>query len=179
MARVLITDTYLSDIAGAIRGKLGVQSTYTPPQMAGAIASIPTGGAPVLQSKTVTENGTVTPDAGYDGLSEVVVNVQGGGGGSVYMHSVTLTQYQFIAKALIVSSSGTPFTYDSLVQWLNNNGFNTSSDDGVYPIIGKDGSGSSNNLIGIYYNGNNLTAVKSGGGSNANTFTVVDAVVSV
>lgn len=80
MARVLITDTYLSDIAGAIRGKLGVQTTYTPPQMAGAIASIPTGGAPVLQSKTVTENGTVTPDAGYDGLSEVVVNVSEGGG---------------------------------------------------------------------------------------------------
>jgi len=48
MAKVLVTEQYLSDIADAIRAKLGVSDTYTPAQMAGAIESI--GGEVVLQA---------------------------------------------------------------------------------------------------------------------------------
>jgi len=40
MAKVIVTEQYLSDIADAIRAKLGVSDTYTPAQMAGAIATI-------------------------------------------------------------------------------------------------------------------------------------------
>lgn len=111
MAKVLVTEGYLTDIADAIRSKNGAATTYRPGDMAAAIQAIPTGGItptgtkqitqngthdvtqyasanvnvqPNLQSKTITQNGTVTPDQGYDGLSEVVVNVSGGGGDNYF-----------------------------------------------------------------------------------------------
>lgn len=106
MSKVLVTESYLSQIASAIRSKLGGSAEYRPGDMAAAIQAIPTGGItptgtvnitqngthdvtqyananvnvqPNLQSKTATQNGTVTPDQGYDGLSSVVINVSGGG----------------------------------------------------------------------------------------------------
>lgn len=41
MSKVLVTSSYLTNIANAIRSKLGVSTTYTPSQMASAINSIP------------------------------------------------------------------------------------------------------------------------------------------
>lgn len=78
MAKVLITDTYLQNIANAIRNKNGSNVTYTPAEMAPAINDLNTDGIiPVLQSKTVSPTSTsqtITPDTGYTGLSAVTVN---------------------------------------------------------------------------------------------------------
>lgn len=50
--KITNTDNYTA-IANAIRAKLGVQTTYTPPQMAAAIASIPQGGADFSEIKSI------------------------------------------------------------------------------------------------------------------------------
>lgn len=75
MAKVLVTEDYLSDIGDAIRGKLGGSTHYTPGQMASAINSIPTV-APTLISKSIVANGTYdAEDDNADGYSSVRVNV--------------------------------------------------------------------------------------------------------
>ena len=84
----------LTAIAHAIRGKTGKSGTLNLEQMASEIAGIKT--EPVLQDKTVTENGTVTADSGYDGLGTVTVNVEASGGGDDLaraMVNATITTY--------------------------------------------------------------------------------------
>ena len=77
-------------IKTAIEGKgVTVPSDTLLDGMASLIESIEAGGAPSLQSKSITytANGTatITPDDGYDGLSsvDVTVDVSGGGGATI------------------------------------------------------------------------------------------------
>lgn len=89
---LIITDSQnYSDIADAIRAKLGVQTTYLPSEMPDAIDAIPTGGGSDLGTKTITENGTYNAsDDSLDGYSSVTVTVSGGGGAAITPHAFDL-----------------------------------------------------------------------------------------
>ena len=76
MAQGLITESYLSDIASAIRSKNGQSMSYTPSQMASAIQSIVSAGELTIISKVINENGVYAPSSdNADAFSGVVVNV--------------------------------------------------------------------------------------------------------
>ena len=72
MANVVVTDTYISDIANAIRAKNGITTTYLPSQMPAAISAIPTGGGTGFTADRVAERtifGSISGNASYIGSS--------------------------------------------------------------------------------------------------------------
>lgn len=78
MANVIIDDTNLTNIANAIRGKNGTQTTYLPSEMATAITNIPSGGG-----------GGIIDDSffGSDTLVRGVKNTTGATSTTIYGYS--------------------------------------------------------------------------------------------
>ena len=125
-----------------------VPSSQTVANLATAIGSIPAGGGtPSLQSKSVTytSNGTntITPDAGYDGLSsvDVTVNVASGGGGGLIKIQNIVKSREIIGDGPEGSSDTITFDVVNDSEYSNNDlliefhNWNASSLYGnVYPI---------------------------------------------
>ena len=91
MARVVVNDAYLTDIADAIRSKNGTQDTYTPAEMAEAIEAISGGGITPTGTKSITANGTGIDVAQY---AYADVNVSSG-------NTVKYTRYELTGDTTI------------------------------------------------------------------------------
>ena len=132
---VTTNDKHYGDIADAIRDKLGTTDGYKPEDMAAAVGDIESGGGN-YQSKSVTytSNGIdkVTPDAGYDALSEVNVTVDVSGGGGVETCTLTINAEQ---------EPGGDNT--SCVHANTPDGVQTYYDVGTYTIL-------KNSVLGVY-----------------------------
>lgn len=105
MARTNNLTNFLTDVAAAIKAKLGDQTDIPASQFDTKIGEIETGGT--YQSKTIniTTNGsqTITPDTGYDALSSVVINVQ------VPVKQLQSKNYEFTQNTHIVLSPETGY----------------------------------------------------------------------
>lgn len=129
MAEGRIKNTELAAIAAAIRSQNGESTVYKPAEMAQAILDIPTGGSSVIESKSITENGTYTAPTGVDGYSPVTVAVQPNLQSKTATENGTVTPdsgYDGLSSVVVDVSGGSSTPLYSLNEsqggvWVNTN----------------------------------------------------------
>lgn len=89
MAKRTVEESSLILVADSIRAKAGKSDKLEfPSGFKSAIDEIKSGGAEIKnQDITIKENGTYTADEGYTGFGSVKVEVEGSGGGSMFVTS--------------------------------------------------------------------------------------------
>lgn len=109
MAKVLVSETNLTNIANAIRTKNGLSNTYKPPQMAAAILAIPTGGTSPIWNINITQSAnqtiSVTTSISKSGSSSYTV----GASDTPTVVATVTPNSGYIAGTASVQQSGTTF----------------------------------------------------------------------
>lgn len=183
-----VTNTYyVSELSSAIQniqtggitpsGTISITENGTVDVSQYANAEVNVSSSPILQSKSVTytANGTatITPDAGYDGLSsvDVTVNVSGGGEDTVtvtlpigpdkfnFDNEVTATYTNALGEIVANVPAGKPASYTVkkgsiffIYGYLKNLG--SLSSPSLYGIAGNDSTDPrfiSNNRTGVFF----------------------------
>lgn len=126
MAQVLVTESYLSGIASAIRYKNGQSVTYKPSQMESAIRAIASAGDLSIISKSITSNGSYSPSGdGADAFSDVIVDVP--------------NSFSASDEGKVVSSGS--LVAQSSMSILSNGTYDTTLNDEVVVSVPTGGSG--------------------------------------
>lgn len=151
MARVLINESNLQNIADAIRGKNGTQNTYTPSQMAGAISAISTG----LDIKKLTATVSADKTSTYTMLTDPqLLKARNSPNGFVIMRwlgitsGVSANMFWFTAN-FTLGYAGTGAAYNSIL-------LRTIASGAIQ------GNFNVNGLVGTNYNGH-INITSSGG----------------
>lgn len=86
MARTNNLTNFLTDVAGAIKQKLGDNTPIPASQFDTKIGEIETGGNYQTKSISITTNGNYTqlPDTGFDAMDQVVISVDVSGEDATY-----------------------------------------------------------------------------------------------
>lgn len=115
------SDYYKPEVKGRFKSSLSTV-TYTPGT--GKVYSAVTVDPILLQTKVVTENGRITPDEGYDGLSAVRVNVP--------IPEPTLIDKEITENGTYNASDDNADGYSSISVNVESTGGQTSRVDGKY-----------------------------------------------
>lgn len=110
MAKVLVSESNLTNIANAIRSKNGSSNTYTPAQMASAIQAIPTGGgSSTLWNINITQSAhqtiSVATSFSKSGTSSYTI----GSSDTPTVVATVTPDTGYVAGAASVQQSGTTF----------------------------------------------------------------------
>lgn len=108
MAKVLITDTLLNNLADSISAKTGESTPMTISEMTDAVDDLEIPVSQSSKSYTVSASGnqTISPDTGYDAMDAVALSVPAGSAGTPSATKGTVSNHAVSVTPSVTNSTG-------------------------------------------------------------------------